>query len=89
MMTHIETLKKLATRLGAVLTPLPNGSHLLGINGHAKARFDNDRLETMSEDEFRQIVEDASAVNEITPLVFVGHRYAGRNKSYPAYVEAK
>jgi hypothetical protein len=70
-MTNLETLKAIATRLSVDLIPVDTlASHCLYINGSAYDRYEDTQLETMTADEFRAIVEEATRQPEVQVLAF-------------------
>jgi hypothetical protein len=70
-MTNISKLQKIATRLSVDLIPVDTlASHCLYINGSAYNRYEDTRLETMTADEFRAIVEEATRQPEVQVLAW-------------------
>jgi hypothetical protein len=70
-MNHLETLKAIARRLSVDLIPVDTlASHCLYINGSAYDRYEDNRLATMTADEFRAIVEEATRQPEVQVLAW-------------------
>lgn len=79
MTQNINELKNIANRLSVDLIPVSQlASHCLFVNGTNKGRYEDTRLETMTADEFRAIVEEATRQPEIAVLAFVTGPYDNR-----------